>query len=138
LDFSFEIHSEFEEASMEKVVHLFEIFKTIILLKKIRDREGHFLGGQNLNNLNQFEFDFELNLTAARKCSRGTPVSAPSSPVSRDHASSTTHAGSRPVPTDPRRSTMALVLHVVPSPSLLHGRHPPSAPPFPLPSALRR
>jgi hypothetical protein len=34
LDFSFEIHSESEEASMEKVVHLFEIFKTIILLKK--------------------------------------------------------------------------------------------------------
>jgi hypothetical protein len=39
-----------------------------------------------LNNLNQFEFDFELNLTAALNCSQGPPVSAPASPVSRDHA----------------------------------------------------
>jgi hypothetical protein len=87
-----------------------------------------------LNNLNQFEFDFELNLTATRKCSRGMPVSAPASPISHDHASSPTRVGFSPVPAAPRRPTTALDPHAVPSPSLLRGRHPPSAPPFPLPS----
>jgi hypothetical protein len=87
-----------------------------------------------LNNLNQFEFDFELNLTATRKCSRGMPVSAPASPVSHDHASSPTRVGFGPVPAAPRCLTTTLVPHAVPSPSLLRGRHPPSAPPFPLPS----
>jgi hypothetical protein len=39
-----------------------------------------------LNDLNQFEFDFKLNLTATRNCSRGPPISALASLASHDHA----------------------------------------------------
>jgi hypothetical protein len=35
-----------------------------------------------LNNLNQFEFDIEFNLTAARYYSQGPPISAPAFPTS--------------------------------------------------------
>jgi hypothetical protein len=45
-----------------------------------------FLGYQSLNDLNRFEFNFELNLTAARNCSWGLPVSAPASPAPCDRA----------------------------------------------------
>jgi hypothetical protein len=36
MDFSFEIHYESEEISMEKVVHLFEVLKTTFHFKKFR------------------------------------------------------------------------------------------------------
>jgi hypothetical protein len=58
-----------------------------------------------LNDLNQFEFDFELNLTAARNCSQVPPISR-------------------------CRPTMMPVPHAVPSPSLPCGHLPPPDPPF--------
>jgi hypothetical protein len=45
-DFSFEIHYESKEVSMERIVHLFERFKTIIYLKKWSSGSA-FLGGQS-------------------------------------------------------------------------------------------
>jgi hypothetical protein len=59
----FEIHSEYEVASMEKVIHLFKIFKTIFLFKFFELRKAIFEAIKNLNDSNRFEFDFELNLT---------------------------------------------------------------------------
>jgi hypothetical protein len=52
LDFSFEIHFESEEVSMEKVVHLFEIFTTTFF-QIFESREGQFWTGQSLK---EFEF----------------------------------------------------------------------------------
>jgi hypothetical protein len=63
LDFSIEIHFESKEASIEKVVHLFEIFKTIFVFKIFKLRKAFALAVKNLNDSNQFEFEFELNLT---------------------------------------------------------------------------
>jgi hypothetical protein len=51
-----------------------------------------------LNNSNRFEFDFELNLTAPRNCSRGPVVCALASPISRDSVPPPARAGSEPVP----------------------------------------
>jgi hypothetical protein len=60
---------------MEKVVHLFEIFKTIFLFNLFELRKAIFEAVENSNDLNQFGFEFELNLTR-RHCSRGSLVSA--------------------------------------------------------------
>jgi hypothetical protein len=46
---------------MEKVVHLFQIFKTMFLFKFFDLRKSIFEVVENSNDLNQFEF--ELNLT---------------------------------------------------------------------------
>jgi hypothetical protein len=48
---------------MEKVIHLFKIFKTIFLFKFFELRKAIFEAIKNLNDSNRFEFDFELNLT---------------------------------------------------------------------------
>jgi hypothetical protein len=42
LDFSFEIHSESEEVYMERAIHIFESFKTIIYFKFLELRKGIF------------------------------------------------------------------------------------------------
>jgi hypothetical protein len=48
---------------MEKIVHLFEIFKTIYLFKIFELRKSFFEVVKKLNTSNRFEFEFELNLT---------------------------------------------------------------------------
>jgi hypothetical protein len=48
---------------MEKVVHLFEIYKTIFLFKFLKHRKAFFEVVKNLNDSNRFQFEFELNLT---------------------------------------------------------------------------
>jgi hypothetical protein len=50
-----------------------------------------------LNNSNRFEFDFELNLTVPRNCSRGPVVCALASPISHDSVPPPARAGSEPV-----------------------------------------
>jgi hypothetical protein len=63
LDFSFDIHSEYEEAYMENIVHLLEMFKTIFLFKIFELGKAIFEMIENTNDLNRFEFEFKLNLT---------------------------------------------------------------------------
>jgi hypothetical protein len=60
---------------MEKVVHPFEIFKSILLFKFFDLGKAIFEAVENSNDLNQFELEFKLNLTR-RPCSRGSLVSA--------------------------------------------------------------
>jgi hypothetical protein len=60
---------------MEKVVHLFEIFKTIFLFKIFELGKAIFEAVENSNDFNQFEFEFKLNLTR-RHYNRGPLVSA--------------------------------------------------------------
>jgi hypothetical protein len=75
-EFSFEIHSESEEVSIEKVVHLFETFKTIFYFKFFLARGSTFRIGQRLN-------DFEItwtNLNLFERCltpSTGTVLCGP-------------------------------------------------------------
>jgi hypothetical protein len=47
---------------MQKVVHLFKRFKTIFLFKFFELRKTIFEVVKNFNDLNQFEFDFKINL----------------------------------------------------------------------------
>jgi hypothetical protein len=47
-EFLLQIHSESEEISMEKVVHLFEIFKTIFCFNFSKLKESTFLIDQSL------------------------------------------------------------------------------------------
>jgi hypothetical protein len=51
---------------MEKVVHLFEIIKTIFLFKIFKFRKAIFEAVKNLNDSNRFEFQFEINLTCPK------------------------------------------------------------------------
>jgi hypothetical protein len=60
---------------MEKIVHLFEVFKTIFLCKFFELGKAIFEVVENSNDLNQFEFEFKLNLTR-RHYSRGPLISA--------------------------------------------------------------
>jgi hypothetical protein len=58
---------------MEKVVHLFESFKTIFLFNFFYLGKAIFEVVKNMNDLNWFEFDFELkSIAAARHCGRGS------------------------------------------------------------------
>jgi hypothetical protein len=51
-----EIHSEYEEVSMEKVVHLFESFKNIFYFKKFGLGKAIFESVKVCEVLKQFEF----------------------------------------------------------------------------------
>jgi hypothetical protein len=110
---------------MEKVVHLFEIFKTIFLFKIFELGKAIFEAVENSNDFNRFEFEFKLNLTR-RHYNRGPLVSAqppllsvvprtccPPAPI--DHG---------PVPAADRRASPP-PLH----PSLSSTRAPPRTPP---------
>jgi hypothetical protein len=48
---------------MEKVVYVFEIIKPIFLFKFFELGKATFEAVKILNDLNQFEFEFKLNLT---------------------------------------------------------------------------
>jgi hypothetical protein len=67
--------SESEEASMVKVVRLFDIIRTIFLYIFFELGKAILEAIENSNDLNQFEFEFKLNLTR-RHYSRGPLVSA--------------------------------------------------------------
>jgi hypothetical protein len=80
--FLFKIISESEVVSMEKVVHLFEIFKTIFYLKILELMKDIFGPVQILKQfelgLNPFEFEIESHLNRCRRyCGRGPHLSPP-------------------------------------------------------------
>jgi hypothetical protein len=86
-EFSFQISYESEEVSMDKVVHIFEIFKTIFYFNFLELKKVPFGSVKIWKNWNIFEpFEFENGLNcfdpAPPETVAGTHWSAPTSPLS--------------------------------------------------------
>jgi hypothetical protein len=118
LDFSFEIHFESKEASMDKVFHLFEIFKAIFYSKFLELRNvkfGSIKIWKNLNIFKPFEI-FETVQTAPPVTVALCPRVSEPSPLLGTVRAPSTHAR-RPWASAGRSTTAPAPPPLCPSPS---------------------